>query len=130
MIFENSLPKANFGQNIRDSPNGSLTADSRSLQTATLKRRFRGRRRRSTLNSLLINEEGSKRSLELETPDIIWGKGNLPLWFFASFLSLYGKTILCPQSLNYIIYMALVISQLTMLKLEKAIFGLSTIFAP
>ena len=36
MIFENSLPKANFGQNIRDSPNGSLTADSRSLQTATL----------------------------------------------------------------------------------------------
>ena len=37
MIFENSLPKANFGQNIRDSPNGSLTADSRSLQTATLK---------------------------------------------------------------------------------------------
>ena len=24
MIFENSLPKANFGQNIRDSPNGSL----------------------------------------------------------------------------------------------------------
>ena len=38
MIFENSLPKANFGQNIRDSPNGSLTADSQSLQTATLKR--------------------------------------------------------------------------------------------
>ena len=37
MIFENSLSKANFGQNIRDSPNGSLTADSRSLQTATLK---------------------------------------------------------------------------------------------
>ena len=37
MIFENSLPKANFGQNIRDSPNESLTADSRSLQTATLK---------------------------------------------------------------------------------------------
>ena len=37
MFFENSLPKANFGQNIRDSPNGSLTADSRSLQTATLK---------------------------------------------------------------------------------------------
>ena len=36
MIFENSVPKANFGQNIRDSPNGSLTADSRSLQTATL----------------------------------------------------------------------------------------------
>ena len=36
MIFEKSLPKANFGQNIRDSPNGSLTADSRSLQTATL----------------------------------------------------------------------------------------------
>ena len=36
MIFENSLPKANYGQNIRDSPNGSLTADSRSLQTATL----------------------------------------------------------------------------------------------
>ena len=25
MIFENSVPKANFGQNIRDSPNGSLT---------------------------------------------------------------------------------------------------------
>ena len=38
-----------------------------------------------------------------ETRDNIWGKGNLPLWFFASFLSLYGKTILCPQSLNYII---------------------------
>ena len=38
MFFENSLPKANFGQNIRDSPNGSLTADSRSLQTATLKK--------------------------------------------------------------------------------------------
>ena len=37
MIFENSLPKANFKQNIRDSPNGSLTADSRSLQTASLK---------------------------------------------------------------------------------------------
>ena len=37
MVFENSVPKANFGQNIRDSPNGSLTADSRSLQTATLK---------------------------------------------------------------------------------------------
>ena len=36
MVFENSVPKANFGQNIRDSPNGSLTADSRSLQTATL----------------------------------------------------------------------------------------------
>ena len=37
MVFENSVPKANFGQNIRDSPNGSLTADSRSLQTATHK---------------------------------------------------------------------------------------------
>ena len=37
MFFENSLPKANFGQNIRDSPNGLLTADSRSLQTASLK---------------------------------------------------------------------------------------------
>ena len=36
MVFENSLPKAYFGQNIRDSPNGSFTADSRSLQTATL----------------------------------------------------------------------------------------------
>ena len=36
MIFENSLPKANFGPNIRDSTNGSLTADSRSLQTVTL----------------------------------------------------------------------------------------------
>ena len=37
MIFENSLPKVNFGQNIRDSPIWSLTADSPSLQTATLK---------------------------------------------------------------------------------------------
>ena len=37
MIFENSLPKANLGQNIRDSPNGSLTADSRSLPAATVK---------------------------------------------------------------------------------------------
>ena len=36
-IFENSLPKTNFGQNIKDSPNGSMTANSRSLQTATLK---------------------------------------------------------------------------------------------
>ena len=43
MIFENSLPKANFGQNIRDSPNGSLTADSRSLQTATLNPVNRGK---------------------------------------------------------------------------------------
>jgi len=31
MIFENSLPKGIFGQNIRDSPNGSLTADSEIL---------------------------------------------------------------------------------------------------
>ena len=37
MIFENSLPKAYFGQNISDSTNGSLTADSGSLQTTTLK---------------------------------------------------------------------------------------------
>ena len=36
-----SLPKANFGQNIRDSSNGSLTADSRSLRTSTLKFCFR-----------------------------------------------------------------------------------------
>ena len=43
MIFENSLPKANLGQNIRDSPNGSLTADSRSLQTATLNHVNRGK---------------------------------------------------------------------------------------
>ena len=43
MIFENSLPKANFGQNMRDSPNGSLTADSRSLQTATLNHVNRGK---------------------------------------------------------------------------------------
>ena len=43
MIFENSLPKANFGQNIRDSPNGSLTADSRSLHTATLNHVNRGK---------------------------------------------------------------------------------------
>lgn len=37
MIFENSLPKGIFGKNIRDSPNGSLTTDSRSLQVAILK---------------------------------------------------------------------------------------------
>ena len=59
------------------------------------------------------------------------GEGKVaPLWFFASFLLLHGKIILCPQSLNYIIYMALVISQLTMLNFEKAILGKSTIFAP
>ena len=34
--FENSLPKGIFGQNIRDLPNGSLTADPRSSQAATL----------------------------------------------------------------------------------------------
>ena len=34
MNFENNLPKGIFGQNIGDSPNGSLTADSRSLPTA------------------------------------------------------------------------------------------------
>ena len=55
------------------------------------------------------------------------GRETCPLWFFASFLSLHGKTILCPKSLNYIIYMALVISQLTMLNFEKVIFGKSTI---
>ena len=38
-IVYHSLPKANFGQNIRDSSNGSLTADSRSLRTSTLKKR-------------------------------------------------------------------------------------------
>ena len=37
MIFENSLPKGIFDKNIRDSPNGSLTTDSRSLQVAILK---------------------------------------------------------------------------------------------
>ena len=31
MIFENNVPEGILGQNIRDSPNGSLTADSRSL---------------------------------------------------------------------------------------------------
>ena len=35
--FENSLPKGIFGQNIRDLPNGSLTADPRSSQAASLK---------------------------------------------------------------------------------------------
>ena len=40
-IIYHSLPKANFGQNIRDSSNGSLTADSRSLRTSTLKFCFR-----------------------------------------------------------------------------------------
>ena len=34
--FENSLPEGIFGQNIRDLPNGSLTADPRSSQAATL----------------------------------------------------------------------------------------------
>ena len=37
MNFENNLPKGIFGQNIRESPNGSLTADSRSLPAAILK---------------------------------------------------------------------------------------------
>ena len=40
-IVYHSLPKANFGQNIRDSSNGSLTADSPSLRTSTLKFCFR-----------------------------------------------------------------------------------------
>ena len=40
-IIYHSLPKANFGQNIRESSNGSLTADSRSLRTSTLKFCFR-----------------------------------------------------------------------------------------
>ena len=40
-IIYHSLPKANFGQNIRDSSNGSPTADSRSLRTSTLKFCFR-----------------------------------------------------------------------------------------
>ena len=40
-IVYHSLLKANFGQNIRDSSNGSLTADSRSLRTSTLKFCFR-----------------------------------------------------------------------------------------
>lgn len=44
MIFENSLPKGIFGKNIRDSPNGSLTTDSRSLQVAILKIKNQGRK--------------------------------------------------------------------------------------
>ena len=40
-IVYHSLLKANVGQNIRDSSNGSLTADSRSLRTSTLKFCFR-----------------------------------------------------------------------------------------
>ena len=57
MIFENSLSKANFGQNIRDSPNGSLTADSRSLQTATLKCL-----EKTMLDSGSVSSKGSKKS--------------------------------------------------------------------
>ena len=37
MIFENSSPKGIFGPNMSDPPNWSLTANSRSLQTAALK---------------------------------------------------------------------------------------------
>ena len=37
MIFDNSLSEGILGLNIRDSQNGSLTADSQSLQAATLK---------------------------------------------------------------------------------------------
>ena len=37
MIFENSSPKGIFGPNMSDSPNWSLTANSRSLQAAALK---------------------------------------------------------------------------------------------
>ena len=37
MIFENSSPKGIFGQHMSDSPNWSLTANSRSLQAAALK---------------------------------------------------------------------------------------------
>ena len=37
MIFENSSPKGIFGPNVSDSPNWSLTANSRSLQAAALK---------------------------------------------------------------------------------------------
>ena len=51
MIFENSLSKANFGPNIRDSTNGSLTADSRSLLTVTLKQQRRRRLRKRHLKS-------------------------------------------------------------------------------
>ena len=38
MIFENSSPKGIFGPNMSDSPNWSLTANSRSLQAAALKK--------------------------------------------------------------------------------------------
>ena len=37
MIFENRSPKGIFGPNMSDSPNWSLTANSRSLQAAALK---------------------------------------------------------------------------------------------
>ena len=37
MIFENSSPKGSFGPNMSDSPNWSLTANSRTLQAAALK---------------------------------------------------------------------------------------------
>ena len=40
MIFENSSPKGIFGPNMSDSPNWSLTANSRSLQAAALKREY------------------------------------------------------------------------------------------
>ena len=58
------------------------------------------------------------------------GEGKLAPMVLCFIFITIGKTILCLQSLNCIIYMALVISQLTVLKLEKAIFGKSTIFAP
>ena len=37
MIFENSSPKGIFGPNMSDSPNWSLTANSRSLHAAAVK---------------------------------------------------------------------------------------------
>ena len=37
MIFDNSSPKGIFGPNMSDSPNWSLTANSRSLQAAALR---------------------------------------------------------------------------------------------
>ena len=36
MIFENSSPKGTFGPHMSDSPNWSLTANSRSLQAAVV----------------------------------------------------------------------------------------------
>ena len=60
IIFENSLPKGIFGKNIRDSPNGSLTTDSRSLQVAILK--IKKTRKTALSSHLRTKNQHSKKS--------------------------------------------------------------------